>query len=336
MKRCFGLLSRIADDYRLIQGITESESDYKARIIYSFLGQCGLASLWDIQDDDNSSGTISVAHFKQRIMNLINSLMQVYPEMMGVFPDIQQLCEEIYSTFLKAGYMYHKTQRLSPPMYSLSRAGDNIYVRGQAVSEILPVSGLGSYRLADASDSGKQHFRTLRDMFALSENTLADFWEHLTQNIHWQNFSSYLQPEYLNMTPRKYSRNWVNTYPPEGVICMARMRSVSVYQYFLCRLFDGKILLSSLPNWIDHRAAMSACLAANGTLPPIKYHHDGSIVKITFGCILPNAEMNLVRLYSWPVKYSDFPADFVRVMNSDIFDSIRPVLSSTGFDFKEA
>ena len=89
-------------------------------------------------------------------------------------------------------------------------------------------------------------------------------------------------------------------------------------------------MMSPLPEWLDRWAVMSACLYAVRQLPPIKYHVDGAIVRI-MRYILPEGEKNLVRLYSWPENHKEH----TRIMNTDIFGSIRLVLSSTGFDFKE-
>ena len=67
----------------------------------------------------------------------------------------------------------------------------------------------------------------------------------------------------------------------------------------------------------------------------VKYHRDGSIVKLRLVNVLPKAEMNFVKLYSWPCRYSKFPADAHRVMNTDIFKNISLILNNTSVQFKE-
>lgn len=95
------LLGRIADEFHVFQGKTETEVAWKSRIIYSLLGRMGYASLWDIREDLQP---VSVVHFKNRIESILESYLEMYPELRLFYPDdISELSNEIYNIFLCTG-----------------------------------------------------------------------------------------------------------------------------------------------------------------------------------------------------------------------------------------
>ena len=238
MNQYFGLLGNIADEYGIRRGISEQSTAYRARIVYSYLGLTGYSSLQDIQEGE-VPGTITIEHFKQRIMNLMLSIQAMYPEMENVFPDSVSVCIEIHRTLINAGCLYQNNLKVSAPIYSSARSGHCIFVRGQALSERVSMSGAGCYM----KDASQGQALTLHEMFCLNDDVINEV--------------------------------------------------------------------------------------------PIKYHADGEIVRLSLDNMLPEEEMNLIRLYSWPVRYRKFPADFDRIMNADAFEGIMSALSDEGYIFKE-
>ena len=49
----------------------------------------------------------------------------------------------------------------------------------------------------------------------------------------------------------------------------------------------------------------------------------------------PPEEMNVIRLYSWPNTYINYPHNFNRVMTTNVFYDIRHVLEMLGYQFVE-
>ena len=64
MKKYDSLLCRISDEMNILQGASESQDSWKARVIYSALGHMAIASLHDIQEDGSP---VSITHFKRRV-----------------------------------------------------------------------------------------------------------------------------------------------------------------------------------------------------------------------------------------------------------------------------
>ena len=82
MNRYFNLLTKVAAEYHIQKGTTESELAWKARIVYSLLSQMGYSALYDTQDDLKPA---SIVHLKNRISNGLRHLMMMYPELVGQY-----------------------------------------------------------------------------------------------------------------------------------------------------------------------------------------------------------------------------------------------------------
>ena len=106
MDRYDGLLRKISDEYDIRQGQTENESMWKARTVYSLLGQMGLSSLYDEYPEE----TVSITHFKSRIETIMKTYLELYPNDLGsVFlADENDFADAIYDVYLKTGHFYHR------------------------------------------------------------------------------------------------------------------------------------------------------------------------------------------------------------------------------------
>ena len=93
MDRYNGLLRKISDEYGIKQGKTENESMWKARIVYTLLGQMGLSSLYDEYPEE----IVSITHFKSRIKTILKTYIELYPnDLSSVFiADNKDFADEI-------------------------------------------------------------------------------------------------------------------------------------------------------------------------------------------------------------------------------------------------
>ena len=93
--------------------------------------------------------------------------------------------------------------------------------------------------------------------------------------------------------------------------------------------------MSQLPNWMtegyEYRRIAVACLNSRGTLPETEIKTDGSIANIKIGYLYPPAELNLLKLYSWPDGFSVFS----RIIDVGIINDIRLAFETLGYSFKE-
>ncbi len=142
MNKYFRLLIKIAQEYNIRRGNQEKESEWKARVVYSFLGQTGYASLFDIQENLESA---SITHFKRRIQTTLDHLLAMYPELKGYYADSESLANEISQIFCSTGCIYHEQYRLSPCLRKSIQIGDYMFFRGQSLDEKKWLSGIGSY-----------------------------------------------------------------------------------------------------------------------------------------------------------------------------------------------
>ena len=343
MRDNFNLAPDIARTYRIARGTTEKESAWLARVIYSFIGQSALSSLWDLHEDELPT---SIERFKERITITKESCVDLYPEIAPFFLDdswgnSESIAEEIYSIYLNTGYCYKSPRRLSPVIRRAASGERCTLLRGNAVGESSCVSGLGAYCLK----SKEQGTISIPDMFQLCDVTLDEVWKHIVFNRKWE-VSEADQLEFLRLTPPFSQGYWHNKVDSANDISLARTTKDGERIYFLYKVEDGHLLLSQLPDWITkspewmtdigaYRNLSNACLHHYGNLPSTRFQSDGQIVHLQIQYLFPPAEQNLIRLYSWP-DFESHQYSFRRVMDSDAFFDIKTTLESIGYEFEGA
>ena len=133
------LLDRVSKDLNIKKGLKESDSSYKARIIYSAVGRQGYASLLDNLDVglSNKDTAISMQHLKSRMASLFASFFNMYPDVARLYLDdeITELIDEMYFNMLYGGYLLHKSYRLAPCLPLLASDGKITLTRGLPLSE---------------------------------------------------------------------------------------------------------------------------------------------------------------------------------------------------------
>ena len=65
------------------------------------------------------------------------------------------------------------------------------------------------------------------------------------------------------------------------------------------------------------------------------YRIDGDTIRVRQNYLLPPAELNLIRLYSWPDNFGNVTSPFNRIMNRDVFEMIKAILSLQGYQFEK-
>ena len=113
---------------------------------------------------DAGENTISVQAFKNNFKSNLLAFDRIYPLEKWFVSNIYQLTEEVYSILLKAGIMYHKTNRLCSCNYASCQIGNIRLLRGDNPLKYTPMSGGGQY-VKDAVSSGT--CRSAEEMFCL-------------------------------------------------------------------------------------------------------------------------------------------------------------------------
>lgn len=349
MNKYQGLLTTIANELHIECGEAEHNDNWKARIVYSLLGRMAYASLSDHLEENEvipeESESVSITHFKQRIRVLLDSYLTLYPEISPLFETAKaELCNEIYDVYLKAGCIYHTPYEVLQSSPCISKQGDLQFERGMPLDRQQCISGLGSYLPNGSSFDGVKVYSSVQEMFGLQPDTLYDFWTDLLSHANWQPLHTNEDMEYLPYQPPLY--RWIATPQKNGVASVSRIGQPGRgnYLYYLYKMENGQMLGSQLPQWLtddplyggsSYRAVSNACLAVSSSLPAIKYHIDGPIVKMRLQYLLPPAELYWVKLYSWPSSFYNVRSNFERVFSQPVFGAVNAILEQIGYQFVE-
>lgn len=336
MNQYFGLMNNISKEYRIPKGNTETEENWKARVLYSYLGQVAYSSLFDIQDNHNLEPA-SINHFKSRISDVLSCMLEMYPELKGLFSlDDKLLCDEIYNIFLNTGCIYHEPNRLTPCVRKKSVGKHISFLRGYIVEEKRFLSGLGSYLLSTENDVSDI---SLAEMFSLQSEPLDRLWEKTIDQAHFIEASDDLGFEYLRTVPPFTNGYWVDKPNKTGEISIARIGLPGDKIYYLYRIQGATLQVSELPKWQTEKLNYISLAVGNlyikKVLPETVYRIDGELVELKIGYLFPPAEMNLIKLYSWPSLYSKFSHNFKRMMDCEVFEELRNFYERLGYGFKE-
>ena len=340
------LLIKVAEEFNIRQGSTESAENYKSRIIYSLICRLSYASLWD----DSEDSTISIIHFKNKVDELLKIYLEIYPEA----KISENLSSEIYDLYLKTGSFYHKSKRISATIFSVSEQDNVLFLRGITPNQKISMSGAGFYLSAnDKNFFNTSKFKSFSEMFGLSDKNLLDFWDDIIYSADWIESEIFNDAEFLKMSPPFNKGYWQKNPFRDGRISLVRRGDFEPKNYSIYKFENDKFFCSHLPNWLTYdeffqksdeynnlrggvyRQISCACLAANDILPPIKFKLDGEVAQIKLEYLPPPAELYLLTLYSWAKNPEIFPNNFNRIFDAGIFFSLREVLKKNGYKFIE-
>lgn len=372
MDKYDGLLSTIASRYHILKGAHESENAWKTRLIYSICGMMAYASLWDklyevespsLATAASAKEPVSLVHLRQRIRSILASYKAMYPEIANNFPNdseqsqqskqskqsehSEQLENELKELFLSTGVVYHSPYRIAPAMRHEESCSGILFQRGIALDDISQVSGIGFYSVLElAQDSNTTPtLAGLKSMFGLAHESLQDLWLSLLSTARWTAPPAFTpNTKCLSLTPPFIWEN-IDSIPSRAsesdsdTISLLRTGMQGSLLYYLYRHTNSGLEVSSLPQWqvngSYYRTIACACLAAHGSLPPIEYTTDGTLVYLRLKYLLPPHELAFVNLYSWPTQCAlPYRYNFERKLSTPVFTAIKQVLSDIGYKFK--
>ena len=333
MRKYDNLLQDIASEWNISKGQFEDELSFKSRIIYSVLGRMACASVYDVTDDLQPA---SIVHVKKRIDSVLVGYLTMYPELVPIFADAENLHDEIYSILLGSGQIYHTPNRVSPAVMTSASEASIVFTRGISPSQETCISGIGTYNFTPKNDNKEQ---SPARMFQLQQDSLLDYWTTLTHELKWKPYQNGLAAEYLRTEPPFCSGYWVDKPERSKNISLCRSGAAGNYLYYLYRWNDSAVEVYQLATWMTdnywYRNISNSCLAYREKIPPSTFHVDGELVSLNIGYLYPPAELNFVKLYSWPKAYSGLPSDFNRTMSLCVFNSVKSILERIGYQFSE-
>lgn len=148
------LFKQLADTLNIGKDLTEQESRYLFRLIYSASGQAALASLYDqekfeqqsvAQGNQNSdTPSVSIEHFKKSAQQCLSAMIEAQGDSskVALLDMIESLSNDILKLYLATGYCLSKPNRVLPCAYRSLAFGPLNIVKGLPSLEVRPMSGL--------------------------------------------------------------------------------------------------------------------------------------------------------------------------------------------------
>lgn len=320
-----------------------ADDEWVCQIVYSVAGQMALASLWD-RSEDNSS--VSLQHFKNRIAQVFDAYKSIYPKIGFLLPeDRTSLIGEMYSIYLRNGFLYHSAYQISPATPTMATCGNLTLHRGSSPDAKLFMSGLGFYSTQKSTSD-----RTVANMFGLQEQAFERYLEDLLAHSEWETIDWPDNAEFLRLDPPFKWGYWQQIPSKDSRISLARYGEPNkIFAFY--RYDNGVYQQKIIPEWRiqdyfssdtgsygEYRRIAIALLKQYGTLPEIKAKDIGSLMEIKVGYRLPPSEEEFFKLYSWPVRYdftSKSPQVFTRKMAKQIYPMFKHELETLGYCFVE-
>lgn len=322
------LIQTISKQYGIKRGDVETDVSYFCRIVYSVAGIMGYASLYDETETEEDN---TVKHFKACVTNTVQCYINTIPEI--EFIHSKEISDEIYSVLLNAGALYHSDYRCAPARKNLAKRGNMTFIRGASIDDVFFLSGVGTYRCGDNSITGDTD---VRGMFMLQNQKIDQKWRSIYDRMKFKKADIPEDMEFLR-TDGYYNRGYWKTKPEDNIYSISRVGGVNG-TYYIYNYTDVFIIAPIEKRYVEnyrYRSLANGILKQNKTLPPALVKRDGDIVRLKIQYLYPPRELNMMKLYSWPVRYNFFPNDFERIFSSNVFSSIKEIMEELGYEFME-
>lgn len=331
-------LNGVSQQLNIEKDKSETKGYFLARIFYSMAGCWALTSLYD---GENHKNTISKEHFDRKISNTLQMLVALFHQ--NEFSNInnseyiQRYVKGIYEIYRTTGYFYHFKYGLCPAQYSASVLKNVKFIRGKAVRNEFFVSGLGIYcREPEGSPSPFSP----QKQFGLQEIPLCDWFDTLLQNINLVPSGIPEDIEFLRLKMLVGKKDFYDKIDKSGDVSLARTKDKVLYYLYCFR--NNHFESYQLPEWqvaeTEYRRIAAAILKKCGTLPPIKVQKGSTLAKIHLGYLLPPAEENFFKLYSWPESFNEKSSEntnYARVMSLMVYPAFRDIMTAIGYEIEE-
>lgn len=337
-------------------------------LFYSAAARVALCSIWD--GCDNDCGQQTVEHFKNKLVESLYAYAASFAPFRKALDlvnsdRLRDVAEELFQTYWQTGnFCRCSSEKAHRIMAVPPRASDCegvSFLRGVVPGQTVRMSGAGCYRAGgDGSVEDACRF------FGFGEPVSTDLLGAVASTLAWKPLPRVEYVEFLNTSIRPGRRSyWDAGYcDHDGLPSLARygQKGTETYVVYRCSGTED-VEMAVLPAWrCDHpwgcgvtadyttkeylRLAASA-LSARGNLPKISYAVRARLVHVKLGYLLPVAEENFFRLYSWPENFSgvglpvrigneNFDQQTDRIMTADLFRAFRRMMEHQGYTFIES
>ena len=218
-----------------------NDSEWICQIVYSVAGKMALASLWDHTEDQSS---ISIQHFKNRMAQIFDAYEGIFPHISHFLPDDKSnLLEEIYSIYLRTGFLYHSAYKIAPAVSAQANCENLTLYRNTSPDNSFFMSGLGFYYPQKLSSDS-----TVVDMFGLQLQSFENYLTELLDQNEWEPVEWPDNTEFLRLEP-PFSRGYWQQVPDKSHrVSLARYGEPNKLFVFY-RYHDGHYQQKPIPEW---------------------------------------------------------------------------------------
>lgn len=286
------------------------------------------------------------------------------------------IADEIFQIYWQTGNLYrrstNKESRVAAVPQSFCACGGIRFLRGVAAGRRVFMSGCGLYEtISDAETDASPAV----EYWGLGEKIGRGYLDSISAEITaWGKMANVDDAEYLKTSLKgKYWDRGPKFRDDSGRVSLARYGQKGSETYVLYRAVgDGMYEKGMLPAFrychpwglgaatgagdasqanvsfatMEYNRIAYSILKRDGVMPDIEYAKMGEFVYVKTGYLLPTAECNLFKLYSWPVHFenigteakmgeNNFDQQSERVMMEPVFKAFKAVLEYQGFSFKE-
>jgi hypothetical protein len=331
--------NRISSDLAIRKYSREPENYYFSRVIYSAIGCWILYCTGDKSiEEDNSKYGISKNYINRRCSKILNDFLEIYPQAREWFftdnikecTDVIKYIREIYELL---GFLVpaDKASSLVLPMYR-KVVIENGLVMYRGDSEISRMIGLGKYK--SVKEAKRDDITLLFDMFLIPNKRADDFVQDYIKKARWVPGGIYEHTQFFDYkSENPISKSWTDTWGYDAITVYRN----GIIDYGMVKFENGQLYTSQFPEHIvsekEVRRFMYGIKGSNGAYMKamLKRYSDVAILKLFSK--LPEKEMLLLRLMSWPVE--NIEDVFNYYIPFEVIDVVNKILENLCIEVEE-
>lgn len=340
-------MQRISSDLHISRFASETEEDYGNRLIYSALivwarVQVLGSSYTDICSEDdtlNSYHSIDIMHIQTRLSQVAYGMLSAIKHGSGWIKndDFETMSNDLAKNIIKQLSFCYELSRLGKRRLTISPPKVAVFQNNQLA---LGGTGWENYYSVGVGRWAKSNSPNVdyKDIFCIPACSSIQYYTMLKNNANWMETELKGTYQIFNIgTTGWYSKAWSEfnkSQIPKSVSLLKSMETDG--GYFLIKNDADGILSAKLDKWYCDEKEIYRVLyslnAVNKTSAIFKAINNHDHILLHCNSILPNAEMRVLCMSSWPFKtYDD---TFKRIIPKFLWSDIEKCLNDLGIIIK--
>ncbi|MFT5872268.1 MAG: hypothetical protein ACI8WT_001198 [Clostridium sp.] len=339
------LIEQLCFDLNISKFNTETEEEYGSRLIYSALVSWArvqvlgksYTDIYNFNDEELEYHNVDIMHIQSRLAQVAYGMLNAIPHnsKWNKNTDLENCSNELSSSIVNELIFCYElsklnNRRLTPSPKRIATFTNNQLVLGGTAWEgkNLYSVGIGRWLVASAIPID------YKDIMNLSKYPAIEYCKILKNNAVWQvNELNGIYQIFKLGSNSWYSKSWVDLNSNKIPIGLSLLKNMETDGgYFLVKNDDDGVLSAKLDKWYyDEKEIyrIMYSLNSNNKTPAIfkaENYDDHILLKCESG--LPNAEMRILLMSSWPqTTYDDV---FRRIIPQFLWGNVEKCLNDLG------